>query len=104
MSNDNTTVENIKLGTFVLVRFVTETNCNNKFCQFVGVSQSEIEDGEITVVFCKPTSGDKPSFYADEMDISSIDCKQIVEILPNPNLMMRGQRAFFKFNYPLNVS
>lgn len=61
------------------------------------------EEDEIQVVFCK--IGDKTGklFKVDEQDVSFISEDQIIQALPTPNLILKGQRMFYSFKKSVNV-
>lgn len=61
------------------------------------------ENDEIQVVFCK--IGDKTGklFKVDEEDIPFGSKDQIVETLPTPNLILKGQRMFYSFKKSVDV-
>lgn len=97
-------VDDLELGSFVLVQFEVEKKNKKNTChQYVGVTQSLIEDDELNVMFLKEIPGDKTCFCVDEKDVSSIFSWQIVAVLPTPTLMTRGDRLFYKFRCPIEV-
>lgn len=97
-------VNDVGLGTFVLVRFEGEGKkwvCH----QFVGVCQGENSDeGELEVMFLKSGApNDKTLFVINEKDKSTVDTNQIVAVLPSPKLVFKGDRIFYKFKCKINV-
>lgn len=61
------------------------------------------EDDEIRVVFCKIADKIGKLFKVDEHDISFISEDQVVQTLPMPNLILKGQRMFYSFKKSVNV-
>ncbi len=61
------------------------------------------EEDEIQVVFCKVRDQAGKLFKIDEEDISFISQDQIVQTLPTPNLMLKGQKMFYSFKKSVDV-
>lgn len=86
-------VNDVGLGTFFLVRF--EGDGKKGVCQqFFGVCQGKSSDeGELEWMFLKSgVPNDKTLFYINEKDKSTVDTNQIVAVLPNPKLVLQGDR------------
>lgn len=97
-------VNDVGLGTFVLVRF--EGEGKKGVChQFVGVCQGKNSDeGELKVMFLKSGApNDKTLFVINEKDKSTVDTNQIVAVLPSPKLVLKGDRIFYKLRSKINV-
>lgn len=93
----------IKSGTFVLVEFVSGARKKTKF-RYVGVCQSSVhEDGEIIVMFLNISAEDNTLFKLNENDVAYVQFEQIISILPEPTLKMKGDRIFYKFDQEIDV-
>lgn len=97
----------IKTGSYILVNVKKEKNKIKDAKTFdtyryAAVCQSDVDnDGEVTVAFLKIIS-DKSNrneqvFRLDEQDKSCIEYDQIVKVLPQPNLVLKGNRVYYKF-------
>lgn len=67
--------------------------------QFVGVCQGKNSDeGELEVMFLKSGApNDKTLFVINEKDKSTVGTNQIIAVLPNPKLVLKGGRILYKF-------
>lgn len=98
--------KDIKNGTNVIVKLEAKGRTGQmKEHRYVAVCQNEKEeDGEIIVMFLKPTPGNEPNLFAiDETDVSYVHVDQIIEILPDPLIKQLGDRIFYKFPENLNI-
>ncbi|KAK4886514.1 hypothetical protein RN001_002785 [Aquatica leii] len=89
-----------KIGNHVLVQFPV----GNKEYRYVAiVNQIDKEEGELTVTFMKICDNTGHTFKVDEDDVSDVSFEQILEKLPNPNLVLKGKRIFnfFKSSVPV---
>lgn len=95
----------IKTGKYLLVSLKSVNKKQSLNYRYVAVCQSEFEDDEIKVAFLKlsdPVKGDTFKLGEDD-DISYIKEEQIIEVLPEPNLIIKGHRIYYKFPKPVNV-
>ncbi|CAH0553265.1 unnamed protein product [Brassicogethes aeneus] len=98
----------VKTGSYVLVAFTKnkiKKDTNNNY-RYVGVCQSDIDnDGEVTVTFLKLIDDQKnlQTFKLDENDKSYILQDQILEVLPEPSLLLKGNRVFYRFQKNVDV-
>lgn len=97
-------VSQIKQGTHVLVQFVGGNRKATKY-RYVAVCQKAVEeDGEVQVTCLKVVSGTNAKvFKVDENDTSYVDFSQIIGILPNPKLVLKGNRVFYEFENNVDV-
>lgn len=58
---------------------------------------SKEDDGDYTVMFLNKNGLKGDSFIANEGDESVIDFSQIKSILPQPKLVVKGQRVLYQF-------
>lgn len=97
------TYENLKQGSFVVVTYELASRkykCKN----FVAIVQSEIDENrEVFVSFLKSSENDKSVYFINENDSSYISYDQIKGLLPNPQLIEKGIRLFYKFKNPVNL-
>ncbi|XP_072946039.1 uncharacterized protein [Epargyreus clarus] len=88
-----------KSGDFILVKLPSK----NTDYRYVAMCTGLEEDDEIQVVFCKIGDNSGKLFKVEENDISFISEDQIVQALPIPNLILKGQRMFYCFKESVNV-
>ncbi|CAK1603193.1 unnamed protein product [Parnassius mnemosyne] len=55
------------------------------------------EEDEVKLMSLKVTNNNAFLFKADEEDISYVSFDDILEILPNPSLIIKGNRVYYKF-------
>jgi hypothetical protein len=90
-------IDDIKQGIFLVVE-LTQPGKKTKPRKYVAVAQSAIDDeAEVSVMFMKKTE-DPAVFIPDENDMSYISAYQICGILPVPELVVKGDRLFYKFD------
>lgn len=93
----------VKHGTFLLVQIETKAKVK-KIYKYVAVAQGEIEDAEVKVMFLKSASGqDSNLFVMDDEDVAYISYIQILEILPEPDIKVMGNRIFYSFKCKLDL-
>lgn len=61
------------------------------------------EEDELRVTFLKLCDKKGQTFRIDQMDVADVAMNQVIEKLPNPNLLMKGNRIFYKFDSCVNV-
>lgn len=72
--------------------------------RYVTICQSGAdEEGEVKVMSLKVTNNDASLFRADEDDISYVSFEDILEILPNPSLILKRNRIYYEFPKRLGV-
>uniref|UniRef100_A0A8D9F251 Uncharacterized protein n=1 Tax=Cacopsylla melanoneura TaxID=428564 RepID=A0A8D9F251_9HEMI len=82
----------IKPGVFVLVNFQSE---KNKTYTYVATCQTSIDDKNEVKIMCLNKVGNSNSlFKSNEKDVSFIELKQIIGILPCPTITLRGMFQF----------
>lgn len=96
-------VYGVKQGTFVLVEFVSGSKQKIKY-KYVGLCKSELdEDGDVRIMYLKNCGERNTLFKLNESDVSDVTFDQIVAILPDPMLRLKGKRAFYKFKGSIDV-
>lgn len=95
----STSKETLKNGDFILVKLLTKETEYRYVAMCTGLE----EDDEIQVVFCKIADKTGKLFKVDEKDISFISESQVVQTLPTPNIVLKGQRMFYSFKKSVNV-
>ncbi|CAH1985291.1 unnamed protein product [Acanthoscelides obtectus] len=90
-----------KSGDFILVKYEHK----HKGFRYAGVCSSgfDEENEEIQVTFLKICDSDGHPFKLDDNDISDVKLEQVLEKLPVPNIVMSGNRLFYKFRTPIPV-
>lgn len=98
--NKNTPMT-VKNGDFVLVEY----KINGKNYRYAGVCTSDFdnEEGEIQVTFLKISNECGTLFKIDEQDVSDVKWEEILNVLPVPNIIMKGNRVFYKFPKAVDV-
>lgn len=90
--------EQYKVGDHVLVKFPAK----NIEYRYVGiVNQVDDEDAELTVMFMKIRDDKGQMFSIDENDVSGVAYENIIEKLPNPQIVLKGKRIFYTF--PISI-
>lgn len=76
-------------GVFIVVSIFTDKKAVSK--NFLAMIQGQVlPEREVEVMFFKIYNSDPSMFYPDESDVSYISCDEIVGILPNPNIVQKG--------------
>lgn len=92
--------ETFKNGDYVLVKFQQKKN----EYRYVGVCSDVDEDeGEIHITFLRSCNDSATLFKVDEHDVPHIPSEQIFEKLPQPSLVLQGERVFLRFKEPVNI-
>lgn len=92
----------IKVNDYLLVQIISESS-NARAHQFVGICQQNM-NSEVKVMFLKQVNkANKMLFMVDENDVSFIATSQVVAVLPPPELVMKGNRMYYKFKNPVQV-
>lgn len=69
---------------------------------FLAIAQSSIDDdSDVNVMYLKAVASDPTMFYADENDISYISSFEILGTTPTPDIVVKGERLFYKFDNPI---
>lgn len=90
-------------GAYVLIK-VFRDKPNKAQYRYVGVCQEyDAVDGELKVAFFRVTGENGQLFRLMEEDISYVEFDQIISILPNPQLVMKGNRVYYRFPFPIDV-
>lgn len=97
------TEKNIKVGTYMLVKFMTNGRRNLTY-KYAVVAQSDIEeDGEVKVMTLKAINDARKLFKTVDEDVSYIHFDQILKILPEPEFNMKGGRLYYEFPHAIDV-
>lgn len=90
-----------KNGDFVLVQY----HSKNKDYRYAGVCSSnfDVEQREILVTFLKICDDNGTLFKLDDNDVANVKWEQILKKLPMPNIVIQGNRLFYKFLKPVDV-
>lgn len=83
----------LKKGQFVLVKF-------NQHAYVCIVQNFDPVEGEVTVMAMKSKNN---YFIPLENDVSDVQLRQVLEILPNPEIRMTGARVQYVFPKEINV-
>lgn len=99
---DNTKSEKeITNGAYLLIKVAGEKKTSYKY---VGIAQSGVEDEYLKVLFLHSIDSTKKNFKVQDDDISYIKTDEIITILPNPCLLMKGRSVYYNFNFSIDVA
>lgn len=85
------------LVTYVLVKYSKIKKKNSQDQYYVGICQSTVCNNEIDVTFMKQLEKDMYMYYVDDKDCASVPTSQVKAILPQPTIVLKGNRVFYKF-------
>nr|CAH7751031.1 unnamed protein product [Callosobruchus chinensis] len=94
-----------KTGDYVLVSL---ESINKKLAiqyRYVAVCQSDFQDSEIKVAYLKLCDCQNGDLFklGEENDVSYVQEDQILEVLPEPKLLIKGHRIYYKFPRSIDV-
>lgn len=95
------TKESVKNGSFVLVEFPHE-NSSKRFV-YVAICQSSVDSFGDVEVMCLKSVQDSRVFKTNESDVTFINFSQILEVLPLPEMKMKGNRFYYSFKKIVNI-
>lgn len=107
--NDNgvlqkSTEQKVKIGEFVLVSFKPEGGRKQKQYRYAGICQKPVdEDGEVQIMSLKVVGDSGNFFITDEDDVFEVPFENIICILPNPTLKLKGNRTYYEFPTEIDV-
>lgn len=87
-------------GDYLLVKLLAR-NMEYRYVSVIDVIDEE--DAEIRVTFLKLCDDKGQTFRFDQDDVADVAMDQVIEKLPNPNIVLKGNRIFYKFDSPVNV-
>lgn len=67
-------------------------------------SIDEEDSSEILVTSLNSIDSSKQVFALHENDMSSVSIKDIIGVLPEPILSLKGERIFYEFPKPIDIS
>ncbi|KAF5297487.1 hypothetical protein FQA39_LY12081 [Lamprigera yunnana] len=100
---EEVSLDELKEGTFILAKF-KEGKRNLTVFVYLCVIQELREDGNIVVMGLKNTDSEKKEYVAEEKDVCEINLKEIVRLVEEPELIVKGERVSYRFKKSLNVS
>ena len=93
----------ITTGAYLLIQIVGGKNNSSKY-KYIGIVQSDVEeDGDIKVMFLRSIDDSGRNFQVKENDVSYIKFDEVLGILKNASLKMKGNRIFYQFDTPIDV-
>ncbi|KAF5288003.1 hypothetical protein FQA39_LY15585 [Lamprigera yunnana] len=98
---EEVSLNELKEGTFILAKFKGGKRNLTVFV-YRCVIQELREDGNIVVMGLKNTDSEK-EYVAEEKDICEINLKEIVRLVEEPELIVKGERVSYRFKKSLNV-
>lgn len=102
-NNEHSNYMHVVIGDFLHVQVYS--NDPKKTYSYVCKALTPIEDdGEVKVMFLRVVGKtDAKRFRLDDQDISYVDFKDIIKILPTPAIMKRGHRIYYQFETSIDV-
>lgn len=87
-------------GDYVLVKLLLK----KKEYRYAAIcSCYDDEEGELTVTFLKVCNEEGKLFKLEEHDVADVPYEDVIEKLPIPSLIVKGDRVFYKFKKAVNV-
>ncbi|CAH2014479.1 unnamed protein product, partial [Acanthoscelides obtectus] len=87
-------------GDYVLVRFLVK---HVEYRYAAVVNKVDEEENDLRVTFLKVCDDKVQTFKIDESDISDVSFDHVVQKLESPDLILKGNRIFYKFESLVNV-
>ncbi|KAF5271387.1 hypothetical protein FQA39_LY08185 [Lamprigera yunnana] len=100
---EEVSLDELKEGTFIFAKFKGGKRNLTVFV-YLSVVQELREDGNIVVMGLKNTDSEKKEYVAEEKEICEINLKEIVRLVEEPELIVKGERVSYHFKNSLNVS
>ncbi|KAF8777467.1 hypothetical protein HNY73_014324 [Argiope bruennichi] len=98
--SEEVSVNKMYEGVYILVEFTGETRRKIKYTYAAIIQNKMDEDGEIQIMCLKAKDSKRKIFQVDEKDVSYVNFEQVLAILPQPRLIMKGNRIFMSFLLP----
>ncbi|KAG5864426.1 hypothetical protein JTB14_019601 [Gonioctena quinquepunctata] len=86
-------------GDYVLVKYITR----NTEYSYTAICSSVDDEGELRVTFLKICKQNGTLFQLNEKDVADVPMEQVVEKLPVPNIITKGNRVFYQFREQIDV-
>ncbi|KAK4883286.1 hypothetical protein RN001_006605 [Aquatica leii] len=99
---EEVSLDELKEGAFILAKLKWGKRNLTVFV-YLCVIQEFREDGNIVVTGLKNIDSEK-EYVAEEKDICEINLKEIVKLVEEPELIVKGERVGYRFKKSLNVS
>lgn len=93
-------VKAFNTGDYILVKLLSK---NIEYRYVSVIDKIDEEDGEIRVTFLKLCDDKGQIFRFDQDDVADITMDQVVQKLPHPNIYLKGNRIFYKFDTSVDV-
>lgn len=93
-------VKAFNTGDHILVKLLGR---NMEYRYVSVIDKIDEEDGEIRVTFLKLCDNKGQIFRFDPDDVADVTIDQVVQKLPNPNIYLKGNRIFYKFDTSVDV-
>lgn len=94
---ENFEYEDLKLGEFIVVEFEVEGKKKTTKDYVAVILAQNLDERELNVMFLKRYNNDDKLFFPDENDESYIDVDHIKGVLPQPEIVFKGDRLHYKF-------
>lgn len=93
----------LKKGVFAVVVFKGGKRMTMSYRYLCIIEDIDLEDGEIKVTSLKCLNSERKVFSLVESDVSFITVNQIIGITPEPSILMKGERMYYKFSKALDI-
>ncbi|KAF5277408.1 hypothetical protein FQA39_LY06221 [Lamprigera yunnana] len=93
---EEVSLDELKEGTFILAKFKGGKRNLTVFV-YLCVIQELREGGNMVVMGLKNTDSEKKEYVAEEKDICEINLKEIVRLVEEPELIVKGERVSYRF-------
>lgn len=94
---------NLQIGKFVLAAFKGGRRLSSLYKYLCVVNSVDHNDGEYRVTSLKCTNESKKIFSMVETDTSDVMFEEIIGIVPDPNVILKGERVYYAFQKPIDV-
>ena len=82
---------------------VAGTGVIQNSCYNTGNYILDDDENELRVTFLKICAHNAQTFRIDNKDISDVSFEQVIQKLDNPDLIIKGERIFYKFSTQVGV-
>lgn len=96
--------DNLLKGNFVITKFMGGKRLATTFRYLCMVDNIDDEDkSEIVVTSLKSVDSSKQVFALNEKDLCCVSIGDIIGVLPEPVISLKGERIFYKFTKPIDI-
>ena len=100
----NVDLPDLSQGKFIVVQFKGGKRGTTIFKCLCVIEEVDIINEKIKVAGLKSCDDSKMLFHVVDNDVHYINMQQIVGLLPNPGIQLKGDRIFYKFNAEVPIN